>query len=61
MTDNPPGMASCRERVLIVAPQPFYEDRGTPIAIAQVIDGLTELGYGVDMLTFPVGKDMEWP
>ncbi|MGI9288133.1 MAG: glycosyltransferase [Pseudomonadales bacterium] len=59
MTDNPPGMAS-RERVLIVAPQPFYEDRGTPIAIAQVIDGLTKLGYGVDLLTFPVGKDMQW-
>jgi glycosyltransferase involved in cell wall biosynthesis/GT2 family glycosyltransferase len=48
-------------RILIVAPQPFYEDRGTPIAVSQVITGLTALGYGVDILTYPVGKDVHWP
>ncbi|MCH7637596.1 MAG: glycosyltransferase [Proteobacteria bacterium] len=57
VTDDTPISAS-RELVLIVAPQPFYEDRGTPIAIRQVITGLTNIGYGVEILTYPIGKDI---
>jgi glycosyltransferase involved in cell wall biosynthesis len=45
-------------RVLIVAPQPFYQDRGTPICVRQVIDALTQLEYQVDVLTYPVGRDL---
>ena len=39
----------------MVAPQPFYQDRGTPICVRQVIDALLQLGYEVDILTYPVG------
>jgi glycosyltransferase involved in cell wall biosynthesis len=42
-------------RVLIVSPQPFYEDRGTPIAVGQLATALTELGFDVDLLAYPVG------
>jgi glycosyltransferase involved in cell wall biosynthesis len=42
-------------RILVVAPEPFYEDRGTPIAVLQVITALSELGHEVDVLTYPVG------
>jgi len=45
-------------RILVVAPQPFYEDRGTPIAVRQVVEALSELGHEVDVLTFPVGEDV---
>ncbi|MBA3258046.1 MAG: glycosyltransferase [Gemmatimonadales bacterium] len=45
----------------MVAPQPFYEDRGTPIALRQVLEALSELEYRVDLLTFPVGQDIELP
>jgi glycosyltransferase involved in cell wall biosynthesis len=45
-------------RVLVVAPQPFYEDRGTPIALRQVLEALGELGRPVDLLTYPVGMDV---
>ena len=45
-------------RVLIVAPQPFYQDRGTPICVRQVIDALVQLDYEVDILTYPVGGDL---
>lgn len=45
-------------RVLIVAPQPFYQDRGTPICVRQVIDALVQLDYVVDVLTYPVGGDL---
>jgi glycosyltransferase involved in cell wall biosynthesis len=47
--------------VLLVAPQPFYQDRGTPIAVRQVVEGLGQLGYPVDLLTYPVGADIEAP
>ena len=50
-----------RRRVLLVAPQPFYQDRGTPIAVRQVVEGLCQLGYQVDVLTYPVGADVEAP
>lgn len=46
-------------RILVVAPQPFYEDRGTPIALRQVLQAASELGYRVDLLTFPVGSDVD--
>ncbi len=48
-------------RILVVAPQPFYQDRGTPIALRQVLDGLSELDYKVDLLTFPLGDNIELP
>jgi glycosyltransferase involved in cell wall biosynthesis len=48
-------------RVLFVAPQPFYQDRGTPIAVRQVLQALGQLGYAVDLLTYPVGSDVASP
>jgi glycosyltransferase involved in cell wall biosynthesis len=48
-------------RILVVAPQPFYEDRGTPIAVRQVLRALGELGRSVDLLTFPIGADVGIP
>ncbi|HJU66182.1 MAG TPA: glycosyltransferase family 4 protein [Gemmatimonadaceae bacterium] len=47
--------------MLVVAPQPFYEDRGTPIAVRQLIQALSHLGYGVDLVTYPIGKTIEIP
>ncbi|MBA3659234.1 MAG: glycosyltransferase family 4 protein [Gemmatimonadales bacterium] len=48
-------------RVLLVAPQPFYEDRGTPIAIRQVAEALSELGWRIDVATYPIGRPIELP
>jgi len=53
---EPPG-----ERLLVVAPQPFYQDRGTPIAVRQVLQALSELGRQVDLLTYAVGADIDYP
>lgn len=50
-----------RLRVLLVAPQPTYEDRGTPIAVVQVLRALSESGFEVDVLTYPVGEDVPLP
>lgn len=48
-------------RILIVAPQPFFSERGTPIAILHVIRALRELSYEVDVLTYPIGRDLDLP
>ncbi|CAN5864046.1 hypothetical protein BH24GEM1_BH24GEM1_11090 [soil metagenome] len=48
-------------KILVVAPQPFYEDRGTPIALRQVLQALSQLSYRVDLLTFPMGADVVLP
>ena len=48
-------------RVLVVAPEPFYEDRGTPIAVRNVLQALSELHYEVDLLTYPVGQPVSIP
>ncbi len=49
------------KRILVVTPQPFYEDRGTPIALRYVIQALCERGFEVDLLAFPFGSDVETP
>lgn len=43
-------------RILFLAPQPFYEVRGTPLAVAALTRTLGELGHDVDLLTFPQGE-----
>jgi glycosyltransferase involved in cell wall biosynthesis len=48
-------------RVLVVAPQPFFQERGTPIALRWVVESLSELGYAVDVLTFPLGESLSIP
>jgi len=52
---------SVGRRVLLVTPQPFYEDRGTPIAVRFVSRALGELGYDVDLLAFPIGQTVSLP
>lgn len=47
------------KRVLMVAPQPFFVDRGTPIAVRLVLQALSDLGVEVDLLAFPLGRDVE--
>lgn len=47
--------------MLVVAPQPFYEDRGTPIAVRQALRALSQLGYAIDVLTYPVGQSPAIP
>ena len=45
--------------VLMVAPQPFFTPTGTPINVLGMCRALCEDGYRVDILTFPLGADVE--
>lgn len=59
MTNTSNGINS--ERILFIAPQPFYEDRGTPIVIRDTLILLSDLGYKVDLATFPMGTYVDIP
>lgn len=45
----------------MIAPQPFFEPRGTPISVYQRLEALSALGYQIDLITYHVGKDIELP
>ena len=44
-------------RILFLAPQPFFEVRGTPLAVLHMVRALAGLGHEVALLTFPQGRD----
>lgn len=46
-------------RILLIAPQPFFKIRGTPLAILQLVKALSELGYEVDIVTYHLGKNIK--
>ncbi len=46
-------------RILILAPQPFFVQRGTPIAVRALIQVLTARGHEIDAITFAEGEDPE--
>jgi glycosyltransferase involved in cell wall biosynthesis len=48
-------------RVLVVAPQPFYQERGTPIAVRLLAETLCGLGHAVDLLVYHEGEQVEFP
>ncbi len=45
-------------KILLLAPQPFYQVRGTPIAVDLVLRVLSQRGCEVDVLTFHEGIDV---
>lgn len=45
----------------MLAPQPFYQDRGTPIALMHVLQAMSRLCILADVVTFPVGADVAPP
>jgi glycosyltransferase involved in cell wall biosynthesis len=48
-------------RILMIAPEPFFEPRGTPFSEYHRIRALIELGHTVDLVTYPFGRDIEMP
>lgn len=48
-------------KILLLAPHPFYQERGTPIAVNMLLKVLSERGDSVDALTYHVGSDVSHP
>jgi glycosyltransferase involved in cell wall biosynthesis len=47
--------------ILMIAPEPFFEPRGTPFSEFHRIRALTSLGHTVDLVTYPFGRNVEMP
>lgn len=47
--------------ILLMAPQPFFQPRGTPIAVDLLVKTLSSLGHTVDLLVFHEGEDRSYP
>lgn len=48
-------------RILVLAPHPFYIDRGTPIDVDILVKALCELGHEVHLATLHAGEDRDYP
>lgn len=48
-------------RILMIAPEPFLEPRGTPFSVYHRAKALVTLGYEVDLVTYPIGKQVTLP
>ena len=42
----------------MIAPHPFYQDRGSPIALSEVLRVLSERGNQIDLVVYHEGKDV---
>jgi glycosyltransferase involved in cell wall biosynthesis len=47
--------------ILVLAPQPFFQNRGTPIAVRLLVEELALLGYKVHLLVFHEGEEIVIP
>jgi glycosyltransferase involved in cell wall biosynthesis len=45
----------------MIAPEPFFEPRGTPFSEYHRIRALLDLGHTVDLVTYPFGADVDMP
>lgn len=48
-------------RILVLAPEPFFVERGTPIAVRSLVETLGRDGHAVDLLTYRDGEDVDLP
>lgn len=46
-------------KILLLAPHPFYQERGTPIAVRLLAETLAGDGHRVDLLTYHEGEDVD--
>ncbi len=45
-------------RILMIAPQPFFQPRGTPFSVLHRLRALSGLGHEIDLLTYHLGENV---
>jgi len=45
-------------RILVLAPEPFFEPRGAVFSLYNHIKALLTIGYEIDLVTYPIGKEV---
>lgn len=47
-------------KILFLAPQPFFQERGTPIAVDLLLKVLSDRGENIDLVTYHIGQDVDY-
>ena len=45
-------------KILMIAPEPIFEPRGTPMSVVGRMKALSEMGHHIDLLTYSIGEDV---
>lgn len=45
-------------KILMIAPQPFFQPRGTPISVMHRLNTLSKLGHQIDLVTYHLGQNI---
>ena len=48
-------------KILVLAPHPFFQERGTPIAVKLLLQEVSGQGHAIDLLTYHEGDDVDIP
>jgi glycosyltransferase involved in cell wall biosynthesis len=48
-------------KILLLTPQPFFQNRGTPIAVKLLVEVLAKNGHNIHILTYHEGEDITLP
>ena len=46
-------------KILMIAPEPFFQPRGTPFSEYHRLQALSKLGHEVDFITYPIGENVD--
>jgi glycosyltransferase involved in cell wall biosynthesis len=46
-------------KILMIAPEPFFQPRGTPFSEYHRLQALSKLGHEIDFITYPIGEDVD--
>ncbi len=61
MTPTDRKIERAERRILMVAPHPCFECRGSPINVGLMCRALGEAGYHIDLVTYPFGAHIPLP
>jgi len=48
-------------KILMIAPEPIFEPRGTPLSVVGRCKALSDMGYEIELLTYNIGEDVSFP
>jgi glycosyltransferase involved in cell wall biosynthesis len=48
-------------KILMIAPEPIFEPRGTPLSVVGRLKALSDMGHQVDLVTYGYGRDVSLP
>ncbi len=48
-------------KILMIAPEPIFEPRGTPLSVVGRLKTLSDLGHDIDLLTYSIGENVSVP